>query len=82
MAPIRNGKPGTIRPALSILPAERPHAPPIFFGFVPLPTTKPARYAHTLPVIHTDKAHFVRQFNRTKYPYKGYYLLSVHMLGI
>lgn len=82
MAPIRNGKPGTIRPALSILPAERPHAPPIFFGFVPLPTTKPARYAHTLPVIHTDKAHFVRQFNRTKYPYKGCYLLSVHMLGI
>lgn len=82
MAPIRNGKPGTIRPALSILPAERPHAPPIFFGFVLLPTTKPARYAHTLPVIHTDKAHFVRQFNRTKYPYKGCYLLSVHMLGI
>ena len=82
MVPIRNGKPGTIRPALSILPAERPHAPPIFFGFVPLPTTKPARYAHTLPVIHTDKAHFVRQFNRTKYPYKGCYLLSVHMLGI
>lgn len=82
MAPIRNGKPETIRPALSILPAERPHAPPIFFGFVPLPTTKPARYAHTLPVIHTDKAHFVRQFNRTKYPYKGCYLLSVHMLGI
>nr|DAZ75275.1 MAG TPA: hypothetical protein [Caudoviricetes sp.] len=82
MAPIRNGKPGTIRPALSILPAERPHAPPIFFSFVPLPTTKPARYAHTLPVIHTDKAHFVRQFNRTKYPYKGCYLLSVHMLGI
>lgn len=82
MAPIRNGKPETIRPALSILPAERQHAPPIFFGFVPLPTTKPARYAHTLPVIHTDKAHFVRQFNRTKYPYKGCYLLSVHMLGI
>ena len=82
MAPIRNDKPGTIRPALSILPDERPHAPPIFFGFVPLPTTKPARYAHTLPVIHTDKAHFVRQFNRTKYPYKGCYLLSVHMLGI
>ena len=82
MAPIRNGKPGTIRPALSILPAERPHAPPIFFGFVPLPTTKPAKYAHTLSVIRIDKAHFVRQFNRTKYPYKGCYLLSVHMLGI
>lgn len=28
MAPIRNGKPGTIRPALSIQPTERPHAPP------------------------------------------------------
>ena len=82
MAPIRNGKPGTIRTVLSILPAERPHAPPIFFGFVPLPTTKPAKYAHTLSVIRIDKAHFVRQFNRTKYPYKGCYLLSVHMLGI
>ena len=82
MVPIRNGKPGTIRPALSILPAERPHAPPIFFGFVPLPTTKPAKYIHTLSVIRIDKAHFVRQFNRTKYPYKGCYLLSVHMLGI
>lgn len=82
MAPIRNGRPGTIRPALSILPAERPHAPPIFFGFVPLPTTKPAKYVHTSSVIRTDKAHFVRQFNRTKYPCKGCYLLSVHMLGI
>lgn len=82
MAPIRNGRPGTIRPALSIQPTERPHAPPIPFGLVPLPTTKPAKYAHTLSVIRIDKAHFVRQFNRTKYPYKGCYLLSVHMLGI
>lgn len=82
MAPIRNGKPGTIRPALSIQPTERPHAPPIPFRLVPLPTTKPAKYAHTLSVIRIDKAHFVRQFNRTKYPYKGCYLLSVHMLGI
>lgn len=82
MAPIRNGRPGTTRPALSIRPAERPHAPLIFFGFVPLPTTKPTKYAHTLSVIRIDKAHFVRQFNRTKYPYKGCYLLSVHMLGI
>ena len=82
MAPIRNGKPGTIRPALSIQPTERPHAPPIPFGLVPLPTTKPAKYVHTLSVIRIDKAHFVRQFNRTKYPCKGCYLLSVHMLGI
>lgn len=71
MAPIRNGKPGTIRPALSMQPTERPHAPPIPFGLVPLPTTKPAKYVHTLSVIRIDKAHFVRQFNRTKYPCKG-----------
>lgn len=62
--------------------SRTPARPPILFGFVPLPTTKPAKYAHTLSVIRIDKAHFVRQFNRTKYPYKGCYLLSVHMLGI
>lgn len=56
--------------------------PPDFLWFVPLPRTNEAKYAHTLPVIRTDKAHFVRQFNRTKYPCKGCYLLSVHMLGI
>ena len=43
------------------------------FGFVPLPRTNEAKYVHTLPVIRTDKAHFVRQFNRTKYPCKGCY---------
>lgn len=82
MTPIRNGKPGTIRPALSILPAERPHAPPIFFGFVPLPTTKPARYAHTLPVIRIDKAHFVRQFNRTKYPCKRLLFIIAYNIAV
>lgn len=35
MAPIRNGRPGTIRPALSIQPTERPHAPPYFLWFRP-----------------------------------------------
>lgn len=78
MAPIRNGKPGTIRPALSIRLAERPHAPPIPFGLVPLPRTNEAKYVHTLPVIRTDKAHFVRQFNRTKYPCKGCYFATTY----
>lgn len=82
MVPIRNGKPGTIRPALSILSAERPHAPPIFFGFVPLPTTKPAKYIHTLSVIRIDKAHFVRQFNRTKYPCKGCYFDTTYSIQV
>lgn len=81
MAPIRNGRPGRHGRRYRY---DQPNArtPPIFFGFVPLPTTKPTKYAHTLSVIRIDKAHFVRQFNRTKYPYKGCYLLSVHMLGI
>lgn len=82
MAPIRNGRPGDDTAGVIDITSRTPARPPIFFGFVPLPTTKPTKYAHTLSVIRIDKAHFVRQFNRTKYPYKGCYLLSVHMLGI
>ena len=82
MAPIRNGRPGDNTAGLINTTNRTPARPPIPFRLVPLPTTKPAKYAHTLSVIRIDKAHFVRQFNRTKYPYKGCYLLSVHMLGI
>ena len=82
MAPIRNGKLGDNTAGVIDTASRTPARPPIFFGFVPLPRLNEAKYAHTLPVIRTDKAHFVRQFNRTKYPYKGCYLLSVHMLGI
>lgn len=56
--------------------------PPYSLWFVPLPRTNEAKYVHTSPVIRTDKAYFVRQFNRTKYPCKGCYLLSVRILGI
>lgn len=70
MAPIRNGKPGGQYGRRYRYSQPNARTPPILFGFVPLPTTKPARYAHTLPVIRIDKAHFVRQFNRTKYPCK------------
>lgn len=54
------------------------HTPPYFLWIVPLPATKPTRYAHTLPVIRTDKAYFVRQFNRTKYPCKGCYFATTY----
>lgn len=62
---------------------DQPNAPlPIPFGLVPLPTTKPTRYAHTSPVIHTDKAYFVRQFNRTKYPCKGCYFTTTYNIQV
>lgn len=82
MAPIRNGKPGDNTAGVIDTASRTPARPPIPFGLVPLPRTNETKYAHTLPVIRTDKAHFVRQFNRTKYPCKGCYLLSVRMLGI
>ena len=62
--------------------SRTPARPPIFFGFVPLPTTKPARYAHTLPVIRIDKAHFVRQFNRTKYPCKRLLFIIAYNIAV
>nr|DAS26942.1 MAG TPA: hypothetical protein [Caudoviricetes sp.] len=31
-----------------------------------------------MPVIRTDKAYFVRQFNRTKYPCKGCYFATTY----
>lgn len=52
--------------------------PPFFFGFVPLPRLNEAKYVHTSPVIRTDKAYFVRQFNRTKYPCKGCYFATTY----
>lgn len=73
MAPIRNGRPGDDTAGVI-------DAPPIFFGFVPLPTTKPTKYAHTLSVIRIDKAHFVRQFNHTKYPCKGCYFATTYSI--
>ena len=82
MAPIRNGRPGDDTAAVINTSGRTHHPPHISFGFVPLLRTNEAKYVHTLSVIRTDKAHFVRQFNRTKYPCKGCYLLSVHMLGI
>ena len=50
----------------------------ITFGFVPLPRTNEAKYVHTSPVIRTDKAYFVRQFNRTEYPCKGCYFATTY----
>lgn len=47
--------------------------PPYSLWIVPLPRTNGTKYVHTFPVIRTDKAYFVRQFNRTKYPCKGCY---------
>lgn len=68
---MRHGYEGT-KPPLSIRTAE--HTTPARLRWiVPLPRTNEAKYVHTLPVIRTDKAHFVRQFNRTKYPCKGCY---------
>lgn len=78
MAPIRNGRPGDDTAGVIDITSRTPARPPIFFGFVPLPTTRPARYVHTLPVIRIDKAHFVRQFNRTKYPCKGCYFATTY----
>ena len=52
--------------------------PPNSLWFVPLPRTNEAKYVHTLPVIRTDKAYFVRQFNRTKYPCKGCYFATTY----
>ena len=78
MAPIRNGNPGD-NTAGVIDTASRTHrTPPIPFGLVPLPRTNEAKYVHTLPVIRTDKAHFVRQFNRTKHPCKGCYFATTY----
>lgn len=51
---------------------DTPH-PSYSLWFVPLPRTNEAKCVHTLSVIRIDKAHFVRQFNRTKYPCKGRY---------
>lgn len=56
---------------------DTPH-PPDSLWFVPLPRTNEAKYVHTLPVIRTDKAYFVRQFNRTKYPCKGCYFATTY----
>lgn len=78
MAPIRNGRPGDDTAGVIDITSRTPARPPIFFGFVPLPTTKPTKYAHTLSVIRIDKAHFVRQFNRTKYPCKGCYFATTY----
>lgn len=78
MAPIRNGKPGDNTACVIDTTSLTPTRPPYFLWIVPLPTTKPAKYAHTFPVIRTDKAHFVRQFNRTKYPCKGCYFSTTY----
>ena len=78
MAPIRNGRPGDDTAGVIDITSRTPARPPIFFGFVPLPRTNEAKYVHTSPVIRTDKAHFVRQFNRTKYPCKGCYFIITY----
>nr|DAN61492.1 MAG TPA: hypothetical protein [Caudoviricetes sp.] len=33
-------------------------------------------------MIRTDKAHFVRQFNHTKYPYKGCYFATTYNIQV
>lgn len=78
MAPIRNGRPGDDTAGVIDTTSRTPTRPHISFGLVPLPATKPTIYAHTLPVIRTDKAHFARQFNRTKRPYKGCYFTTTY----
>lgn len=78
MAPIRNGKPGDNTAAVINTASRTRHTLHISFGFVPLPRTNEAKYVHTSPVIRTDKAHFVRQFNRTKYPCKGCYFATTY----
>lgn len=78
MAPIRNGKPGDNTAAVINTASRTRHTLHISFGFVPLPRTNEAKYVHTLPVIRTDKAYFVRQFNRTKYPCKGCYFATTY----
>lgn len=78
MVPIRNGKLGDNTAAVINTASRTHHSLHISFGFVPLPRTNEAKYVHTSPVIRTDKAHFVRQFNRTKYPCKGCYFATTY----
>lgn len=73
MKPIRNGRLTRHKAAVINTASRAHHTRPIPIGFVPLPRLNEAKYVHTSPVIRTDKAHFVRQFNRTKYPCKGRY---------
>lgn len=82
MAPIRNGKQGDNTAGVINTTSRAHQTQPITFGFVPLPRTNEAKYVHTSPVIRTDKAHFVRQFNRTKYPCKGLLFIIAYNIAV